>query len=314
VATLLIVDDDEQLCIALGEQLSAFGYQCLCAYTGEAAWEILKQNKVDLIILDVMIPGISGFELCRRIHRDSALLMIPILFMSAMNGEEEIAHAMAQGADDYQTKPFRTDQIMKRIQGLLSGQSHRSMVDELTGLPGQRWIKLEIQKGINADFCFGVVYAELVGIAEFGKTHGTEARDKAIRHIARMFQHIGPKISPLFSVAHMGGGHFVFVVDAATGKECCKHMHSSWYEHRAAFYESLGLKVPDRADKANKGALLQTMFCLTTHFSDTKATVTDIFDTLTQLRRKAQEESGGVGVFVDRRRRNRSTQESSIGK
>ena len=313
MATLLIVDDDEQLCTALGEQLTGFGYQCLCAYSGEDAWTLLKQHKIDLIILDVMIPGVSGFEMCCRIHRDNALLTIPILFISAMNSEEEIAHALAQGADDFQTKPFRTDQILKRIQGLLGGQSKRSMIDELTGLPGPKWVKLEIQKGINANVCFGIAYAELVGITEFAKAFGAETRDKAIRHISRLFQHIGPKISPaLFSAAHLGGGHFVFVLDATTGKECCKQMHATWHEHRAAFYESVGLKVP--VEKTDKTPLLQTMFCLTLHFADAKTNASDIFDTLTQLRRKAQEESGGVGVFMDRRRRTRPTQETPIGK
>ncbi len=98
MARILIVEDDSRTAEFVGSHLRATGHDCLVAQTGIEALNIARNNGVDLLVLDVMLPGgASGFEVCRRVRSDPNLYTMPILLLSAMSGDEEILHGLAQG-------------------------------------------------------------------------------------------------------------------------------------------------------------------------------------------------------------------------
>ena len=115
--TVLLVDDEESLRIALRRVIESNGYSCLCADDGYMAIELVKRVHPDLVVLDVMMPGIDGFETCNRIRAvDSE---VAILMLSAKTGIVDKKTAFHAGADDYLTKPFSEEELMLRIEASL---------------------------------------------------------------------------------------------------------------------------------------------------------------------------------------------------
>ena len=113
---VLLVDDDARLREIVGMALEGEGYRVKGAESGEHALELLEREEPDLLILDVMLPGKDGFELCREIRTRSPL---PILMLTAKTDTVDVVVGLESGADDYVTKPFVTKEIVARIRALL---------------------------------------------------------------------------------------------------------------------------------------------------------------------------------------------------
>src|SRR4026207_2168633 len=114
---LLIVEDDAHIRLGLCDALRAEGYEVTDARGGAQAAPLLKQNKPDLVILDIMLPGKSGFDLCREIR--VAKNRVPILMLSAKGQEIDQVVGLGLGADDYVTNPFSLRELLARVQALL---------------------------------------------------------------------------------------------------------------------------------------------------------------------------------------------------
>ena len=116
---ILVVDDEQDLCDILLYNLRAAGYQAEAAYSAEEATE-KDPSEYDLLLLDVMMPGMSGFELAQRLKNDEATAAIPIIFLTAKDTEEDMLHGFGLGADDYVKKPFSVREVMARVKAVLS--------------------------------------------------------------------------------------------------------------------------------------------------------------------------------------------------
>ena len=114
--TVLVVEDEENLAVALRYNLVREGYSVRVANDGSAGLEIARSTSPDLIILDVMLPGISGYDICREIRRESD---VPILMLTARGEEVDKVVGLELGADDYVTKPFSVRELMARVRALL---------------------------------------------------------------------------------------------------------------------------------------------------------------------------------------------------
>jgi two-component system phosphate regulon response regulator PhoB len=117
--TILIVDDEDSIRDMISMSLELNGYQCLHAGTALEAHTTITEQRPDLILLDWMMPGISGIELARRLRRDNATKNIPIIMITAKGEENNKIEGFDSGADDYITKPFSTKELTARIKALL---------------------------------------------------------------------------------------------------------------------------------------------------------------------------------------------------
>lgn len=114
--TVLLVEDDGALRTLTARALRQSGFNVLTAATGAEMWVTLRDNPVHLVVLDIMLPGTSGFELFRRLRRESD---IPIIFVSARGSEEDRVLGLELGADDYLAKPFSTRELAARVSAVL---------------------------------------------------------------------------------------------------------------------------------------------------------------------------------------------------
>ena len=116
---ILIVEDEKDIRDLIIYALEAKGYETISTDDGEKALKMLKENKPDLVILDWMLPSVSGLEICRNIRRDKNIKNIPIMMLTAKITEDDKILGLDSGADDYITKPFSTAELSSRVKAIL---------------------------------------------------------------------------------------------------------------------------------------------------------------------------------------------------
>lgn len=115
---ILIVDDEQDLCDILAFNLEVAGFETDCAYSAEEG--LMKDLQTyDLFLLDVMMPGMSGFEMARQLKADRRTAHLPIIFLTAKDEEDDVLQGFGIGADDYVKKPFSVREVMARVKAVL---------------------------------------------------------------------------------------------------------------------------------------------------------------------------------------------------
>ena len=118
---ILVVDDEVDIVEQLRLRLEYSGYQVFEANNGEQALEKVRLEGPDLVILDVMMPPPNGFQVCRMLKDDPEFKHIPIIMLTAKSTDSDQFWGMESGADDYITKPYNAEELMKKISGLIGG-------------------------------------------------------------------------------------------------------------------------------------------------------------------------------------------------
>lgn len=131
---ILIVDDEQDICDILQYNLQTEGYTALTAASGEEALAMLKAEAFDLVLLDVMMDGISGFEVAKRMKADVRLAMVPIIFCTARTEEGDVLDGFSLGSDDYITKPFRLREVKARVKAVLRRVAQQQEKEAKVGL------------------------------------------------------------------------------------------------------------------------------------------------------------------------------------
>ena len=158
---ILIVDDEEDLCHIMQINLETSGYDTDVAYSAEEALQKIAEatpsNEVDdlsmpfdLILLDVMMPGMSGFELASQLKSDKRYSMIPIIFLTAKDGLDDTLNGFSLGADDYVSKPFSVKEVLARIKAVI-GRTHPHTPSKVTSVCFHGLTMYYVQKKVSID-------------------------------------------------------------------------------------------------------------------------------------------------------------------
>jgi two-component system, OmpR family, response regulator len=129
-ARVLVVDDEDNITFLLSTALRHFGFAVDTAADGRTALQHARTGSHDVILLDVMLPDLDGFEVCRRLRGDG--VDTPVLFLTARDGTEDTVRGLTLGGDDYVTKPFALEEIVARVQALLRRSGQRTTSDKLS--------------------------------------------------------------------------------------------------------------------------------------------------------------------------------------
>jgi two-component system alkaline phosphatase synthesis response regulator PhoP len=120
---VLVVEDEKAILLGLEENLKYAGYEVVTAEEGPEALRLAMESKPDLILMDVMLPGMSGYDICRKLRDEG--LNVPIIMLTARQDEFDKLHGFEMGADDYVTKPFSVKELLARVKAVMSrGQLH----------------------------------------------------------------------------------------------------------------------------------------------------------------------------------------------
>ncbi|MFP4472658.1 MAG: response regulator transcription factor [Candidatus Omnitrophota bacterium] len=128
--SILIVEDDKHIAKLIRYNLEKEGYDCSLVITGEDALETLETAPIDLIVLDVMLPKMDGFEVCKRIRQDKSVSHIPIIMLTARGEEVDRIVGLELGADDYMIKPFSPRELILRIKSILRRGIHKEDAEQ----------------------------------------------------------------------------------------------------------------------------------------------------------------------------------------
>lgn len=182
---LLIVEDDYDLAEMLEMYFTSQNYKVFHADSGEAGIEIARREYPQVILLDVMMPDIDGYETCRRLRQTSLTRYIPIIFLTQRDERANKVKGLELGADDYVTKPFDVDELRLRIQSVIRRATQESLHEHRTGLPTAALVEEELERrekvGTDyADLRFVVngfkSYCDLYGFLAGNEVFGFTAR------------------------------------------------------------------------------------------------------------------------------------------
>ena len=146
---ILIVDDNPQNLQVLGNLLQEEKYQIEFAVNGESTLDWLKNKKFDLILLDINMPGMNGFEVCKKIRSDKKTYEIPIIFLSAESERESILKGFEVGAQDFVIKPFDSRELLARVKTQLDLKSKTEKLEKINEWLGKKienWLKVSVVK------------------------------------------------------------------------------------------------------------------------------------------------------------------------
>jgi DNA-binding response OmpR family regulator len=119
MATILVIDDDDLVSQTLQRALKMYGYQVMLASSGTEGLQLARRHPPDLFILDIIMPGADGYQVCRQIRGDPLLKDLPVLFLTAKGKDEDKIEGFRAGADDYLSKPFNMEELQLRVQAIL---------------------------------------------------------------------------------------------------------------------------------------------------------------------------------------------------
>ena len=128
--TILIVDDIPKNIQLVAQNLKPLGYRLLFATSGKKALDLLEENKVDLVLLDIMMPEMNGYETCKEIKKIDAYSNLPVIFLTAKNEVADIIEGFDAGGSDYITKPFHSQELIKRVRTHLELKIHRDKMQQ----------------------------------------------------------------------------------------------------------------------------------------------------------------------------------------
>jgi two-component system response regulator RpaA len=119
MATILVIDDDELVSRTLQRTLKVYGHQVMVANSGTEGLQLARRHLPELFVLDIMMPGTDGYQVCRQIRGDPMLHNLPVLFLTAKAKDEDKIEGFRAGADDYLSKPFNMEELQLRVKAIL---------------------------------------------------------------------------------------------------------------------------------------------------------------------------------------------------
>ncbi len=209
---ILIADDDKSMCQILQVLLQSQGYEVLLAHDGYELLRIAQEYPLDLILVDLMMPAMDGYEAIRQIRNDTRTSYLPILILTARSNPDEVVTGFESGADDYIIKPFDIDELLARIKRHLWRAAQRPVYSPLTGLAGNVLLTEELKYRIKSNEPFALLYIDLDNFKAFNDVYGFARGDRMIRLLADVlltgvsrYQHKQDFIG------HIGGDDFAII-------------------------------------------------------------------------------------------------------
>jgi diguanylate cyclase (GGDEF)-like protein len=237
--TILVVDDDPDIARFVEVNLRSAGYEVAVAADGEEALDRAQDMRPDLVLLDVMMPRIDGFEVAQRLRRNPQTANTSIIMLTAKALSTDKVLGLTAGADDYIIKPFDPIELLARVKGTLRRAKEMRNLSPLTGLPGNIRIQEEIERMVRDDQPFAVLYCDLDNFKAYNDQKGFVRGDRLIQATARIIQDSVVEGSGADGfVGHVGGDDFVAVVDPAGAEVVAKRICERFDEARGEFYEA----------------------------------------------------------------------------
>lgn len=216
-ARLLVVEDDGDIANMLKIYFTGLQYDVDVANRGRDALEKTRQVLPHLIVLDIMLPDIDGYEVCRTLRTNTRTSHIPVIFLTQKDERSDKLQGLELGADDYITKPFDIEELKLRVQGAIRRAERESLTDPRSGLPAGRLIEEQLRRIIR-EKSWALLDLRINNFEGFKDVYGFVAGDDVLRFSAMLIGEVVDEVgTPNDFIGHAGGDNFIIIttVEAA---------------------------------------------------------------------------------------------------
>lgn len=208
---LLIVEDDQDISNMLRIYFTGQGYEVDTALRGQIALEKTRQDMPHLIVLDIMLPDIDGFEVCRVLRNNTRTSHVPIIFLTQKDERSDKLQGFELGADDYITKPFDIEELKLRVQRAIARAEQQSLTDPRSGLPAGRMIEDQLRQIIRRNN-WALMDIRIHHYEPFKEAYGFVAADDLLRFTAMLMNEVVDELgTPNDFIGHAGGDNFMLI-------------------------------------------------------------------------------------------------------
>jgi diguanylate cyclase (GGDEF)-like protein len=303
---ILVVDDEENIANLVKDILEGEGFEVTLAYDGEGALEKIHQAPPDLVILDVRLPGMSGYQVCQKIRGDVSLAHIPIIMLTAKGTTSDKVIGLSFAPDDYVTKPFQEEELVARVKTHLTRTASDLYANPLTKLPGNVPLSQALEKRLSQDRLFPVLYLDLSNFKAFNDKYSYLRGDKVIRITAQIIvKVVKEKGNPDDFIGHIGGDDFMVITSSDKVDGLCRGMIKDFDHEIPNLYDEKDKKkgyiiTKDRLNRTRKFPLMTISIGVVTNKLRKFSSPAEISDVGTELKRYAKLKKGSSCV-VDKR-------------
>lgn len=305
--TVLVVDNEPDILRFVEVNLRLEGFEVLLAVDGEQALEVAFLERPDLVLLDVMMPGIDGFEVCRRLRSDSRTSHIPVIFLTARSLTADKVVGLTAGADDYVLKPFDPIELVARVRTTLQRAAELRAVSPVTGLPGNHRISLELARRLSAGEEFAVGYADVNDFKSFNDRYGFLRGDGLILLTAEVLQSaLEAQAGGGWFLGHIGGDDFLLICHPDAIERVCETALAEFNRRVRGAYdpedaEAGYLLLPDRQGVERRFPLATLSIGVASTRGRSYEDHRQIVEVATEMKRYVKSRRDGGGYAVDNR-------------
>jgi diguanylate cyclase (GGDEF)-like protein len=304
---ILVADDEPNLREALKHLFTRSGFEVLLAEDGQEAVEIAQRDQPDLIVLDVMMPRMDGYEACRRLRAHYRTRHIPILIATAKGGDDDKLTGLEGGANDYVTKPWVGKELVQRVKNHLEWSRNQRSVSPLTGLPGNLAIVAERQRRIDAGEAFAQMFLDLDNFKAFNDAYGFPVGDNAIKAVAEVLVEVVESQGREGDfVGHIGGDDFWLLTEPDRAEDLAEAVKDGLDARMPMLYEPEDraqgfVRVLNRRHEYEDFPLMSVTIAIAIYDPRSGAHLAQVDDALTELKTYGKTLPGSV-VVTERRR------------
>jgi diguanylate cyclase (GGDEF)-like protein len=286
---ILIVEDDYDISNMLRIFFSNEGYQVEIAARGNDALEKCRRKLPDLIVLDIMLPDMDGYAVCRNLRTTTRTSHIPIIFLTQKDERSDRIAGLELGADDYITKPFDIEELKLRVRTAIRTHQRQNMTNPTTGLPSSRLIEEQLRQLMRSGD-WNYLHIGIDNLGPFNDVYGFVAGDEVLRFTAFLLNEVDDKFGTLDDfIGHPGGDTFIVITMTDNIPAMIDSLRQRFGDEVLSHYnfmdrEQGGVTLPDGSMAPLMRLSMGIVSSETQRFSD----IREITETAAELRRLDQ--------------------------
>lgn len=257
-ARLLIVEDDFDISNMLKIYFTGQNYEVDIAPRGMVALEKTRQNMPHLIVLDIMLPDIDGFEVCKNLRTNTRTSHVPIIFLTQKDERSDKLQGLELGADDYITKPFDIEELKLRVQRAITRAEQQSLTDPRSGLPAGRMIEDQLRQIIRKQN-WSLMDVRINHFEPFKEVYGFVAGDDVLRFTAMLMGEVVDELGTINDfIGHAGGDNFIIITAEESASIIKKRLKDRFAEEVLSHYNFMDREQGYIMSTDRSGQLIQT--------------------------------------------------------
>jgi len=238
IGDALVVDDDPVILWILEKALTRLGYFVTTVTSAAEALKRIEHGVPEVILTDMLMPGMDGKTLCRKLRKDPRTAGVPIIMISTEKNLEECLQGFRAGADDFITKPFDILEVKARLERLVGRNKRALSSNPLSGLPGNPSIEAEANRRLADKRSFAFAYIDIDDFKSYNDAYGYQAGDRVIKDLARLLVAASGSEDKQTFVGHVGGDDFVIISTAAQMRAILKIVLETFDQAAGGYYSA----------------------------------------------------------------------------